>query len=249
MVVKTSPVSTITRIEGPIRARVADSVREAARVVRTVEAACGGSREVPVVLHYFSNGGAYHAEQLGYMIQEATTTAMSDDVGIDMGVGMDVDEDIADDLCLVADRLYHGGCEVLDSAPAYMSVKSGFNALNAAVRNYALLYFLVALLFLRYVLYRSVCWLSGVVNETDSFWTKMMDSDLCARQMFLFSDSDDITDSEKIKELVELRRKRGYKVDYHNFRDSDHVMHMWKHKAEYDAVCGSVVETVMSSRG
>ena len=56
----------ITRNDAKLAAMVMDSVRKAVEIIRNVEsAATDGGKDIPVVLHYFSNGGAFIVENLG----------------------------------------------------------------------------------------------------------------------------------------------------------------------------------------
>ncbi len=233
-----APVSAIARFTGPIRVSISEAVKETAKAIRAAENKLEGpghSKEiVPVVLHYFSNGGTYLAQQLEEMIQEAKINRLDSDFGN------------MEDYLLIGDRLHKYGYEVLDSAPAFIDVPSGYNALKSALPNKPLLYLATAIIFIKFMLLRFFAWMLGQVNESDFFWNKMIASDLCVRQAFLFSECDKVTNSHKLEELIEARKERGIDVKICKFDDSAHVLHLKKYPEEYEAVCAEVIETVTS---
>ncbi len=244
VVVSYAPISAIMRYAAPMRKQVAESVQEAARLVRSAEnrinrsqGACrrrGPQYHVPVVLHYLSNGGTYLANELEHMIQEAKSHQLDHAAGN------------VDDFLLIEDRLRHKGYEVLDSAPAYINVASGYYALKASVSSTTIRLIATVIVYCKFMLLRFIAWMLGMVNETDRFWNKMVSSKLCLRQAFIFSAADKVTDCEKLEELIEMRKSRGITVKVCKFQDSFHVLHMKKYPDLYESFCAEVIETVTS---
>ena len=104
---------------------VLDSVRKAGEIVRMAESARetslnNGEVMIPIVLHYFSNGGAFMAETLDRMIKDATSGHMQD-------------KKDSEDLTFLSKRLKTKGYEVLDSAPAYLHDNLAYNVMDASV--------------------------------------------------------------------------------------------------------------------
>lgn len=64
-----------------------------------------GEVMIPIVLHYFSNGGAFMAETLDRIIKDSTTS------------GHVQDKKDSEDLTFLSKRLKTKGYEVLDSCP------------------------------------------------------------------------------------------------------------------------------------
>ena len=67
---------------------------------------------------------------------------------------------------------------------------------------------------------------------------------MCRRQLLLYSDKDELTDSKMIDALIEERKKLGIEVLYNNFKDSDHVSHYWDYPEKYKSLVAKVVDIV-----
>jgi len=234
VVISCPPVTIIFRAEGPMRAQALNAVKEAARIVRKVEMN-GSSRnvEVPVLIHYFSNGGAYVAQALDRMVKEVKSGTLS----------ALTDEDISD-ILFVSERLYKQGYEVADSAPAYFSTESAHNALNESVPNLAIRTIIKAFLYIVFNLEVAILVMQGKESPAETFWNRVLFSELCSRQAFIYSSSDKITDASKVDELIKERSARGFDITYSKFSDSNHVMHFRKHPDEYKAMVANVLDKV-----
>lgn len=234
-----APISAILRYTDPMRVQISECVEEAARILRAAENNIARNGEdkaiVPVVLHYFSNGGTYLAQELDQMIKEAKSNRL------------DCTLANAEELLFISERLFNKGYEVLDSAPAYINVSSGYNALKASVSNTTVRLIATAIVYTKFMVLRFIAWLLGMVTETDEFWNKMITSELCLRQAFIFSDTDTVTDPQKLEELIEMRIERGIDVRICKFQGSVHVLHIKMYPEKYAAICAEVIETVTSS--
>ena len=238
VVISCPPVTIIFRAESPMRIQALNAVREAARIIRKVEKngfLSSRNIEVPVLIHYFSNGGAYVAQALDRMIKEVksgsgTLAALTDD-------------DISD-ILFVSERLYKQGYEVVDSAPAYFSTESAHNALNESVPNLAIRIIIKAFLYVVFNLEVAILLMRGKESPAETFWNRVLFSELCSRQAFIYSSSDKITDASKVDELIKERSARGFDITYSKFNDSNHVMHFRKHPDEYKAMVTNVLDKV-----
>ena len=232
----TAPNSTIlTRQSKELSAAATESVQKAATVIRKLEEKMNNTDKIPVIIHYFSNGGAYIAEHLERNIRmiltdENKATASDDEIILNNDI-------IEDDYRLVADRLQQarGSCEIADSAPAYMHMSSGLRAIEANKAPLPIQFVLKAM-FLVNIFYGTV--ISFVTNqdlESVKFWENMEQSSmLCNRQAFIYSTKDVLTDPEKLEEFIDARRKRSnLEVSVLKFDDTEHVLHYRKHPKKY----------------
>lgn len=222
----TAPVTgAITRNKNKLVDAVSEAVQTTASIIKEMEK-LGTSGDdnvtVPVIVHHFSNGGCYMAEQLSILIKEAQN-----------GTLIDVHEDFVGDLKIIGHRLQQkGSCELADSAPVYMHISSAMRGIEAAVSSTPIR-----------IVVKSVFWASIIFNrlislikrediEPVEFWKNMINSKLCPRQAFIYSSADHVTDVVKLEELIE-ERKKIVDVSVLKFDDSGHVQHYRKYPKEY----------------
>mmetsp|Transcript_20778 Transcript_20778/g.31193 ORF Transcript_20778/g.31193 Transcript_20778/m.31193 type:complete len:304 (-) Transcript_20778:356-1267(-) len=212
-----------------------ESVFKASEVLRKIEKAEG--KKLPVILHYLSNGGAFVAESLAILTKEAK---QRDEAEYSRST---LDPEVKQELLFISDRLYEKGYEVVDSAPAYLHESALFDAIDHAMPNpYEKIF--TKLLLLVWNVLRDI---TRTIQRKDTieveFWRNMIESDLCLRQIYIYSVKDNITDSTKIDELIEERKK--FKPDRNiisaKFEDSDHVMHLRRYPKEYMVIVDQVV--------
>lgn len=219
------------RSESELTKVVLESVMEAAKILRKLE-----SQETPVIMHYFSNGGAFLAERFEQMVVNMNDEASSN-----------LSDSSYADLMYVATRLKETGFEIADSAPAYLHTSSGLKAIDTSVSN----------VFIR-TIFRSIFGLSVFVKDTvlkpcneettrETFWKNVINSTLCNKQAFIYSATDVLTDHEKIDELIEERKSRGILVTAKKLDESEHVLHLRSHPEIYNELIDEVIESVSSS--
>ena len=229
----TAPIKTVmTRNKTELCQFAMESVRKAATIIRTLEEEeqneneNGNNKDLPVILHYFSNGGAFVAEHLEAMIQNAKQEKKT--------IANMNDNDLLD-LKLVANRLQSKGYEILDSAPAYLHDDSGYRAIEAAVPNF-MVQMCVKLIYSVTLFYKyTIIYIFGAPNVRDEFWDSMIHSQLCPRQLYIYSDKDKLTDSNMLDDLIEKKKQQGIHILRNKFQDSDHVLHFRKYPQEYEA--------------
>lgn len=223
------------RNESKLTALASKSVLKAAHIIREVETVKGEtstksnnlSSNVPVILHYFSNGGAFVAERLRFLINDAKSSSTHY-----------LTNEQRESLIMISDRLYEKGFEVADSAPADLNESAQYRAIESAIPNKFLQSIVKALTFIA----QSVASKFIITHEElrSKFWNNMIENDLCMNQAFIYSTKDQITDADMIDKLIEERKLRGINVISAKFNDSDHVMHFKYHPKEYSKVLDQV---------
>jgi len=250
-----SVVTTMMRSKSKLTSLAMDSVRKAAIIVRDLEEvgepsnkdngdSCtsttskdhsyinGKQKKIPIIVHSFSNGGTFVVERLGELIQEARDNHSQRQMPI---------RD-RNDLIMVGDRINDIGFEILDSAPGYLNEKASFRVIEIITDNLLLRMILKGLMFctIYYKMLMNAAF--GRESISEQFWKNMIEHDLCKRQTFIYSSMDELTDSTKVDELIEVRRNRGIEVMVRKFEDSDHVLHLRKYPKEYEEVLDKVLK-------
>lgn len=212
---------------------------EGEKRVHTIQQEKGRSLEkseekaLPIVVHSFSNGGAFVTTVLTSMmkeLKEQTEEKESQD---------------KIDLRLFSDRIKSNGFEVFDSAPAYLYPEKFHLVIETAIQNVP-----AQVIFKGFsVIGKVLTQLSDFLRKKEpfpiQFWNEVIEGDMCKRQAFLYSTKDTLTDFSKIEELIQIRKSRGFEVIALNFKDSDHVQHWRKYPKEYENVLEEVLSMVL----
>mmetsp|Transcript_20777 Transcript_20777/g.31192 ORF Transcript_20777/g.31192 Transcript_20777/m.31192 type:complete len:300 (-) Transcript_20777:356-1255(-) len=208
-----------------------ESVFKASEVLRKIEKAEG--KKLPVILHYLSNGGAFVAESLSILTKEAKEEDGKSSL----------DPVVKQDLLFISNRLYEKGYEVFDSAPAYLNDSALYEAIDHAMPNLFKRIFIKLHTFVQNKVRDIVRAIQGKENVAVEFWRNMVESDLCMRQTYIYSDKDSITEAAKVDEIIEERKKLkpGRNIISAKFEDSEHVMHLRRYPKEYMVIVDQVV--------
>ena len=192
-----------------------DAIQEVAKLIRSEESNnIQNNKEIPIVMHILSNGGAFVTAKIGQILDTQSHTN--------------------EDLQLFGNRLKIG-VQIFDSAPCYMDSKANFTVIKHLLPS-PFIGIPAALLFtMRMYIYSAISKLKGELNHADSYWEAWLDDTNCNRQGFIYSEKDDIANSVKIEEFIKEREKR---IGVHNvrsihFEDSVHVQHLRFHREEY----------------
>jgi len=193
---------------------VRDAAAEVTKIIRKHEL---NDREIPVIIHTFSNAGTFMVERLEVLIQQAQE---------------DPKVPSCEDLVLLGKRL---DGEIFDSAPAYPDIKLGFTSTNGVVfGNSIIVKVMVGILFFFAGAISAICnWILGLPDVRWTFWNNMREGRLCSRQAYIYSTADDITNVHQLEALIENRKKFS-RVSVLKFEDSKHVLHMMKHPEAYE---------------
>eukprot|EP00980_Cylindrotheca_fusiformis_P018276 scaffold5966_cov118-Cylindrotheca_fusiformis.AAC.1 len=198
-----------------------DAVRNVSKVLHSIQSD-NDKKEVPVVMHIMSNGGAYVTARLSLMLEAAAKDKPKEGGNADG----------TEDLRLFAERL-RLGYQIFDSAPGYMNVKSGYNVIRDLIPNkFIAIPAAVAFTTISYL--RKVA-LDAIGKQSDGeeFWNLLLDDRSCMRQAYIYSQGDKVCDSVKIEEMAMQRKDRGVHVMTKHFEDSKHVQHLRLHETEY----------------
>jgi hypothetical protein len=239
-----SPLPILFQLEGPMRHQALASVKEAARVLRNAVPNCdvviaeNNDQSPAVLVHYFSNGGAFVAQALERLISDAKSESSS--------FSKKLRADDVQDILLVSKCLATRGFEVVDSAPAYITIPSAQHAIDAAIPNVLIRFLIKSALLLSYLIHGFIVSLQGRIDPPQEFWNRMISSELCSRQAFIYSSCDKVTDAAKVEELIEKRRARGVDITVTKFDQSQHVMHLRHYPNEYQEIVEKVLEQVMA---
>ena len=191
-----------------------DAVTAVAKVLRENEK---DGKKIPVLIHSFSNAGSFLVERLEVLIQQAQE---------------DLKCPCSEDLVFVGQRL---NGEIFDSCPAYPDIKLGFTSTNGVVfGNAIIMKVIVGLLFaLAGGISMLFNYILGLPDVRWTFWKNMREGRLCLRQAYIYSTADNITNVQKLEELIDNRKKFS-NVIVQKFDDSKHVTHMMKHPQVYE---------------
>lgn len=273
------------RMKTTLDAFVVNSVKKASMIIRDVEADNGNgvtlqvskNKEVgvrvPIIMHYMSNGGAFPAERLRFLVHRAKTQLATQHSNTDDNNHQEINnsnnneeeelegliilpQSTVDDLVLVSERLRY---EVFDSAPAYLHKDGIYHAINEAVPNFFFRTMIKTVIsvghwFMEFTDRNHWRKERGETNRPNrseviqkEFWTNMVESDLCQHQAYIYSTGDTLTDSEKLEDLIRERRHRGVHVIQAKFDDSDHVSHLRSYPQEYNALLDRVMDKVTNT--
>ena len=243
----TPPLSVVFDHKPTFRKLAIESVGEVCKLVRqveeekrihTIQQEKGRSLEtseekpLPIVVHSFSNGGAFVTTVLASMIKELKEQTEEEESQDKI------------DLRFFSDRIKSNGFEVFDSAPAYLYPEKLHQVIESAIQNVPAQVISKGLL----VVGKGLTQLSDLLRKKEpypiQFWNDVIEGDMCKRQAFLYSTKDMLTDFSKVEELIQIRKSRGFEVIALNFKDSDHVQHWRKYPKEYENVLEKVLRMV-----
>ena len=192
-----------------------DAIQEVAKVVRSEESNnIQNNKEIPIVMHILSNGGAFVTAKIGHILDTQSHTN--------------------EDLQLFGNRLKIGA-QIFDSAPCYMDSKANFTVIKHLLPSPLVGIPAACLFTMRMYVHSVISTLKGELNAADSYWKAWLDDTNCNRQGFIYSEKDDIANAEKIEEFIKEREKRigVHNVSSIHFQDSVHVQHLRFHREEY----------------
>lgn len=188
----------------------------------------------PVIFNVFSNGGGLVVESLEILVERAQSR-MNDKSH----------EENDRDLLLVGDNLKG---QLFDSAPAFVTPTTGLRAIDGAFRNA----FLKAGVQFVFLLYAGGSYayakLLGAPDPAQVYWMHMLNSTICRKQGFVYSQADRMTSAERLEELIQHRKQDTANTILElKFDDSDHVLHFRKYPEEYLAFVDRFLEMVVGS--
>jgi len=233
-------IHVMVRWKPALTRNVLEVMKHAVKIIRRAESE-NGSKKVPLIVHAFSNGGAFHLEMLERILLQQRKTQKWIDAASEKAANQ---LEASDHLFLVNQRMKLGW-QVLDSAPAHISTKASIEAVKGATSsNLPLQMLALALLFATIGVIHLASALFGQPNPKDEFWNHMRDSEIGARQVYVYSDTDKMTDMEMLERFIEARRSSpiGTELIVRKFLSSAHVQHMRRYPKEYAATIDQMLK-------
>mmetsp|Transcript_17318 Transcript_17318/g.40200 ORF Transcript_17318/g.40200 Transcript_17318/m.40200 type:complete len:296 (+) Transcript_17318:36-923(+) len=203
-------------------------------------------KDIPLVMHAFSNGGSLVIQNLEQRIQrEEAEEQQQGRSKRSITKNRKLKEE---DWELVKSR-YCIGASIFDSAPAYVSPKGISNAAKSAMSNKPVILPLICTSIM--VFYMQMRTLAALCKGKPAFpieyWNHWTDAPVhSAIQAYVYSTDDDVSDSFKLDDLVEIRRSKESTVITKVFEDSAHVQHLRKYPKEYGLFIDEVLNECLS---
>jgi len=185
--------------------------------------------DVPVLVHVFSNGGAFPLQRLELMMEQARLSEHP--------------SQLDKELCLLRQAIRRGG-QLFDSCPAYPGPMTASRAITSSVSN-QYVGAVIQVIYLVWVWMDTILlWLQGKPCRAESYWHHILDMPFAPTQGYIFSAGDHITDVIKLEELIEVRKRQALDVLILRFEDSGHVLHLRHHPTEYRAFIGNFLKKI-----
>lgn len=195
-----------------------------------------GNEDLPVLAHVFSNGGTMPLNRLETLIHKANRACARDNAS-----------ELDHDLILLGKAMEKGG-EIFDSSPAFPDLTTGRRAIASSVPNALLSFFLQSFLTVLVLIDSQREQLLCYRSKTNQLWDHVMDRAISPRAAYVYSTADNITNHEKLEELIAHRSSKvgADNILVEKFNDSDHVMHLRKHPKQYAALIDEMLTRIAS---
>lgn len=206
--------SVVEACSPPLRFMRNQSLQPTARAVLAEAAKVlkGTPHTVPLVIHSFSNGGAFLLEEMENLLET---------------------ED-SDDTKLLASRLKQG-YQFFDSCPCYIRTIWDVSHLAASFPNRAWspygrsAYAVAASLSLT-----AWCTATLSLSRPSRFWSRMENSRACSHQIFVYTSADMLSDAAAVDRLIDVRRQsHGVTCSVRRYDDSGHCRLDKDHPEDY----------------
>ncbi|KNC74383.1 hypothetical protein, variant [Sphaeroforma arctica JP610] len=222
-----------------VRELASSVLNEAASSINRVETMADNTK-VPLIVHAFSNGGAFVVETIENLIQENSQDV--ERTVSNPGTVIEKDTKLQENTQLAADRIRLGG-QVFDSAPAMMHLQAGVTAIGHAIPGSAILRVGVQAVFgivaaLGVVYARA----TGAPGRGVVFWDHMQQSNLGCKQYYIYSVDDELTDAKYLDELIAYRKEKGVEITAIRLESSPHVQHLKSHPEVYNQFVDNILE-------
>jgi hypothetical protein len=214
-----SPLVSIRNADAEFDEFVKVAIAHAASILRA-------NPGIPLLVHCFSNAGCRAVHRFDMMLETCSSSSNDDD---------------DDDIALVRNSLKG---QIFDSAPA--SITPGKLKNWRTSSPHACIWVNLAGWITDSVEQQFAHLQSKDAPEVE-YWNAIKNSKVCNQQAFIYSDSDDLCDAEKLEEMIEIRRRQNPNADIvvKKFHDSTHVNHLKTRQEEY---C-EVIDTMLRKAG
>jgi len=202
--------------------------------------------KIPIVFHAFSNGGGLILHTIEEMLLKRTNTTTT----------QTKDGDSQEDNGDVTYIQQHAGivAQIWDSAPAYPDSPAFLQLVEQVMAQQPKVVQWVAQEVAK-VSYHIYSWWHGGPKQHRGFtwyWNGRMrltcDNRNSFPTLYIYSQSDAITQAEKLEELIAARQKTTPTtiLQVCKFEDSQHVLHYRKYPKEYQAAVDNFMDTILA---
>ena len=228
--------SIVTGTSPPSRFSLNQSLKPTALEVwrETVKILRETPPNVPLVVHLFSNGGAFLLEEMEVLLE-------SDGSGELSSGGLS-----RDDCDLIFQRLKNG-YQLFDCCPCYIRMAWDWSHFSQSFPHPTWSawargsYTFVAATCLTIWCTATISW-----NRPSQFWARMLNSQVCLHNIYTYTTMDLATDAFKLEQLIDYRRtKFGADCRIYRFEDSNHCRLARDHPDEYTAVIDEALEAAI----
>ena len=201
--------------------------RTASRIwCETAKALRETPEKVPIVIHVFSNGGAFLMDEMELMLKEDASK---------------------EDFELISQRL-KTGFQFHDCAPCYIRTVWDWSNFSQSFPhpNWS------SWGRCSYTFLASTCltlWSTATLswNRPSDFWGRMQNSRLCLHNIYAYTTTDLATDAFQLEQLIEYRRtKVGAVCKSYRFEDSNHCRLHRDHPNEYSRAIDEALDAAIS---
>jgi hypothetical protein len=220
VITATSPVLRFL-LNSDLRSTACEVIDQTAAVLKDT------SSEIPLVIHSFSNGGAFLLEEIEKQLQQRERQQNTT---------------IGNRYELVASRL-KSGYQFFDSCPCYIRLIWDLKYFSSAFphpqwSNYSrILYTAVASVGLTVWCTFTLSW-----HRPQQFWNRMLQSRACSHQVFMYTTTDLLSDAASMDRFIHARRAEGMDCTVYRYDDSDHCRLNIDHPQAY----GRAVDDALS---
>ncbi|KAL7581265.1 hypothetical protein ACA910_006036 [Epithemia clementina (nom. ined.)] len=248
--------SVVTGTSPPARFTLNQSLKPTALQVwsETCQVLRDTPSHVPLVIHLFSNGGAFLLEEMELLLlhhqstaaaaayqQPATAATTSTDEA-----SSDSSHLTKDDYDLIAQRL-KTGYQFFDCCPCYIRMAWDWSNFSQSFPHPAWSSWGRG----SYTLVSSSCltmWCTATLswNRPSRFWERMLHSQVCLHNIYAYTTMDLATDAFKLEQLIEHRRTTlGADCKTYRFEDSNHCRLARDHPDEYNKAIDEALEAAV----
>jgi hypothetical protein len=178
---------------------------------------------VPLVIHSFSNGGAFLLEEMEDILENEPT----------------------DETKLISSRLKNG-YQLFDSCPCYIRPLWDTHHISesfphpkwSSVSRWLYAAGASATLTL---------WCSATLSwhRPQRFWSRMQESRVCHHQIFIYTTTDMLSDAAAVDRLIATRQEMGIDCKVYRYSDSDHCRLDKDHPEEYGQAIDEALEAAI----
>jgi hypothetical protein len=224
--------SVVISASPPIRFLLNASLQSTAREVlhHTRIALQDTPSRVPVIIHAFSNGGAFLLEEIETQLSEHQPTA----------------SDALDDKNGIIRSRLKIGYQFFDSCPCYIRMlwdttyfTNSFPSRNLSTFGRYVYTFGASFSLTMWCVF-TISW-----SRPQRFWNHMIRSTVCSNQIFMYTTTDLLSDASAVDRFINERRRQGVNCTVYRYDDSDHCQLDNDHPIEYGKAIDDALANIL----